>query len=40
MTFPSDRADEIIAATSLLHNLPLLTRDRLILRSKIPKFAD
>jgi PIN domain nuclease of toxin-antitoxin system len=29
-----DPADEIIAATSLIHNLPLLTRDRELLRSK------
>lgn len=29
-----DPADELIAATSLVHNVPLLTRDRLLLRSK------
>jgi PIN domain nuclease of toxin-antitoxin system len=32
--FSSDPADEIIAATSLIHKVPLLTRDRTILRSK------
>ena len=35
----SDPADEIIAATSLVHKLPLLTRDRVILRSKLIEFA-
>ena len=29
-----DPADELIGATSLVHNVPLLTRDRLLLRSK------
>lgn len=29
----SDPADEIIAATSVVHNVPLLTRDRVLLRS-------
>lgn len=29
-----DPADELIAATSLVHNLPLVTRDRALLRSK------
>ncbi|MEX2270554.1 MAG: PIN domain-containing protein [Vicinamibacterales bacterium] len=29
-----DPADEIIAATSVIHNVPLLTRDRALLRSK------
>jgi PIN domain nuclease of toxin-antitoxin system len=29
-----DPADELIAATSLIHNVPLLTRDRALLRSK------
>ncbi len=28
LDFRSDSADEIIAATSLVHNVPLLTRDR------------
>jgi len=39
LDFASDPADEIIAATSLTHNLPLLTRDRRILRSKVLRFA-
>jgi PIN domain nuclease of toxin-antitoxin system len=30
-----DPADELIAATSVVHHLPLLTRDRAILKSKI-----
>ena len=37
LDFRSDPADEIIAATSLVHGVPLLTRDRTIRRSsKIP----
>jgi PIN domain nuclease of toxin-antitoxin system len=39
LDFHSDPADEIIAATSLVHRVPLLTRDRLILRSKLLTFA-
>jgi PIN domain nuclease of toxin-antitoxin system len=39
LDFHSDPADEIIAATSLVHHIPLLTRDRLILRSKLLRFA-
>jgi PIN domain nuclease of toxin-antitoxin system len=35
LDFRSDPADEIIAATSVAHNVPLLTRDRVILKSKI-----
>lgn len=34
LDFDSDRADEIIAATSLVHQVPLLTRDRKMRRSK------
>ncbi len=34
LDFKSDPADEIIAATSLANNIPLLTRDRKILKSK------
>jgi len=30
----SDPADELIAATSIVHNVPLLTRDRVLRRSK------
>lgn len=37
--FKSDPADEIIAATSLVHRVPLLTRDRKIKKSKIVPFA-
>jgi PIN domain nuclease of toxin-antitoxin system len=29
-----DPADELIAATSLVHNVPLVTRDAVLLRSK------
>ncbi|RPI19909.1 MAG: PIN domain-containing protein [Acidobacteriales bacterium] len=34
LDFRSDPADEIIAATSIVHGVPLLTRDRRIRRSK------
>ena len=34
LDFCSDPADEIIAATSLLHNVPLVTRDRRMRKSK------
>jgi PIN domain nuclease of toxin-antitoxin system len=34
-----DPADELIAATSVVHNLPLLTRDRTLLRSKVVPLA-
>jgi PIN domain nuclease of toxin-antitoxin system len=40
LDFRSDSADEIIAATSIVENIPLLTRDRKILRSKIVPFAN
>lgn len=39
LDFRSDPADEIIAATSLAHNVPLLTRDRRIRQSKVVPFA-
>ena len=39
LDFRSDPADEIIAATSLAHNVPLLTRDRVILNSKMVPLA-
>jgi PIN domain nuclease of toxin-antitoxin system len=39
LDFFSDPADEIIAATSIVHNIPLLTRDKNILKSKIVPFA-
>lgn len=34
-----DPADEIIAATSLVHGIPLLTRDRALLKSKTVPLA-
>ena len=34
-----DPADELIAATSLIHKIPLLTRDRALLKSKIVPLA-
>jgi PIN domain nuclease of toxin-antitoxin system len=34
LDFQSDAADEIIAATSLTHNVPLLTRDSRIRKSR------
>jgi PIN domain nuclease of toxin-antitoxin system len=34
-----DPADELIAATSLVHKIPLVTRDRALLRSKIVPLA-
>lgn len=34
LDFQSDPADELIAATSIVHRVPLLTRDRRIRRSK------
>jgi len=39
LDFKSDPVDEIIAATSLTHDIPLLTRDSLIRKSKIVKLA-
>ncbi len=38
LDFRSDPADEIIAATSVVHDLPLLTRDKRILASKMVTF--
>ncbi len=35
LDFRSDPADEIIAATSVVEKIPLLTRDRKILKSKM-----
>lgn len=37
--FRSDPADEIIAATSIVHNAPLVTRDSTILRSLLVPLA-
>ena len=39
LDFSSDPADEIIAATSLVHRLPLMTRNRKIRSSKLLQFA-
>ena|SRR3989442_1065309 len=39
LDFTSDPADEIIAATSLVERIPLLTRDRRMLKSRIVPFA-
>jgi len=38
LDFSSDPADEIIAATSIVQDIPLLTRDRRILRSRMLSF--
>jgi PIN domain nuclease of toxin-antitoxin system len=37
--FKGDPADEIIAATSAVHKVPLLTRDRRIRASRLVPFA-
>ena len=39
LDFSSDPADELIAATSVVHQVPLVTRDRLIRKSKIVPLA-
>ncbi len=39
LDFRGDPADEIIAATSIVHDIPLLTRDRTIRRSRIVPLA-
>ena len=39
LDFTSDPADEIIAATSIVEKIPLMTRDRRIRKSKIVPFA-
>ena len=39
LDFKSDPADEIIAATSVLHDIPLITRDGRIRKSKMVPFA-
>ena len=39
LDFRSDPADEIIAATSIVENIPLLTRDRRILKSRLVPFG-
>jgi PIN domain nuclease of toxin-antitoxin system len=40
LDFSSDPADEIIAATSIVEDVPLLTRDRKILKSRIVPLAE
>ena len=39
LDFHSDPAGELIASTSIVHRVPLLTRDRRILKSKQTPFA-
>jgi len=39
LDFASDPADEIIAATSIVEGMPLLTRDRRILKSRLVPLA-
>jgi len=39
LDFSSDPADEIIAATSIVENIPLLTRDQRIRKSRTIPFA-
>ncbi len=39
LDFSGDPADELIAATSIVHNVPLVTRDRVIRRSKLVPLA-
>ena len=39
LDFKSDPADELIAATSIVHRVPLLTRDRILRRSRLVPLA-
>jgi PIN domain nuclease of toxin-antitoxin system len=39
LDFKGDPADELIAATSIVHQIPLLTRDRRSRGSRLVKFA-
>ena len=39
LDFRSDPADELIAATSIVHRVPLVTRDRLLLSSNLVPLA-
>ena len=39
LDFHGDPADELIAATSIVHSVPLLTRDRRIRKSKLVPLA-
>lgn len=38
LDFKSDPADELIAATSIVHDVPLITRDKRIRKSKLVRF--
>ena len=40
LDFEGDSADRLIAATSIVHDVPLLTRDRVIRRSKMVPFVE
>ncbi len=40
LDFKSDPADELIAATSIIHKVPLITRDRKIRKSKKVPLAE
>ena len=40
LDFRSDPADEIIAATSVVHGVPLVTRDRVMRRSRVVPLAE
>lgn len=40
LDFRGDPADELIAATSLVHDVPLVTRDRTILGSRLVPLAE
>ena len=39
LDFRGDPADELIGATSVVHHVPLVTRDRSLLRSKLAPLA-
>ncbi len=39
LDFRGDPADELIAATSVVHGIPLITRDRVIRRSRLVPLA-
>ena len=39
LDFAGDPADKLIAATSIVHRIPLVTRDKKIRRSKLVPFA-
>jgi PIN domain nuclease of toxin-antitoxin system len=39
LDFKSDPADELISATSIIHHVPLLTRDRKIRKSRVIPLA-